>query len=233
MDGNNQIDPEAAVIIVVSSVGSIIGVITLLFFMSNAFYNFNCWFFVISLLSQLFCLYIDYKSNKRHTAPKPIQFNPHFHNALVFACFALTSTTSILYIFDGIILHLYQLSIFFPIKEVKKTLSQLTESKSMKNILNYVEILVVPELFLWLIVNHTFGILVSFITYIVLISMFSYVVSHEAREIWVKIYSIIRKQYRNNTGVLKSIFEVIVSICDFFSNASHQLYKAPPLKTVF
>ena len=229
MDYSPNFNIEAAFVLIISSVGSIIGLLTLLFFTSNAFYNFNLSFFIISLLSQCVSLAIDYSSDQRRTAPKKILYNPHFHNFVSYLCFSLTNTASIFYIIDTIFLHLNNFAHYIQIKDVRKVLMEFTESKSTRKILQYIEIFVIPELLLWFLFTFSIAKLFCLIVYVVSITMFSYATMKESTEFWRNIYSTIKKQARLSNGPTKTVMDVFLRVGDCLNNVSTQLYQNPYL----
>lgn len=224
MNSPQEIDSISFIFIVISSVGFLLGIITILSFMSDAFYNFNCWFFAISLISQFLCLYECYKdSNIQH--PPPLNFNPYFHNAISFFTFATTWTASIFYIIDTSILHLSTLIQFLPKCDIKTSLDKFLKSKSTMDFSSTIELLVLPELLIWLIVVHKFGILISMIIYVFNILMFGYAYFDPLTRKFKSIYKSLKKQYNSSDDVTKSILGIIISISDSLSNISSQIYK--------
>lgn len=223
MNTSQEIDPVTFIFIVISSVGFLLGFITILFFMTDAFYNFNCWFFSISLISQILCLFMYYQNSNQHST-RPINFNPYFHNAISFFTFTITSTTSILYILDTSLLHLSTLVQFLPNCNFKNIIDKFCKSKSTLNLSAMIELSVLPELFLWLLIKHKLGILATIIMYIFNILMFGYVCFDPLTNHFQNIYKFIRKQYRNSDEASKSFWGLLINIGDSLSSLSKQIY---------
>lgn len=231
MNSPQDIDTMSFIFIVMSSVGFLLGIITILSFMSDAFYNFNCWFYAISLINQFLCIYASYEESQKQP-PRPLKFNPYFHNAISFFTFAITWSVSIFYIIDTMILHLSTFNQFIPKCDFKKNLEKFLKSKSTMDFSSTIELLVLPELLLWLLIRHNLAIIITMVVYVFNILMFGYVCFEPLSKKCQSIYKFLRNQYRNSDGVIKSILKITLSIADSLSNISNQLYKLTA-KTLF
>ncbi|OHT13981.1 hypothetical protein TRFO_15754 [Tritrichomonas foetus] len=224
MPGREEIERENFIILVFSGLGTALGIMSFLGYTSDAFGTINFWFFIISCLFMVYCLYIDTKPTNNYHAPQSPMYNPHFHNIITFASFALTGMTSILYIFDTVILHLDILGHFIENKELGKTINSITGGKQMQNILMWVEIFILPELFLRLICSRSFGYLFVFLIYVVFISMFSFSISSLHRSSWIKIYNFFRKELNKAQGNYRQFLLIAIQISDKLSEISQQIY---------
>lgn len=227
MNSPQEIDALSFAFIVISSVGFLLGIITILFFMTDAFYNFNCWFFAISLISQILSLYVCYDGSPNQSS-RLINFNPYFHNAIQFFTFATTWTTSIFYIIDTSILHLSTLVRFLPNCDLKKSMDNFFKTKSMMDLSSTIELLVLPELLLWLLIKHKLGILITMTVYIFNILMFGYVCFDPLKRKFQSIYKYLKKKCRDSDDATKTILQTIISVADSLSSISEQIYKMTP-----
>lgn len=215
--------PEALFAMIISIVGIIVGFLTLFSFMTEAFYNFVACFFGISLISQIFCLLKNTGENKPLIS-LPLGLNPYFHNAICFFVAIFCHSTSILYILDTIFMHLSLLTKYLPKSQINTYLSQYVESVSTKKLLTIIEIFTIPELFLWMIFNFSFGAFFLLNVYIFDIAMFLYAISPEAKKVYQSIYKFIRNQSQSPDG-LQQLFNVLLDICNQLHSITKSIYK--------